>query len=138
MATMDVSVVSAEKELYSGEASEVYARTTEGELGILPGHQPLLASLEIAPVRLKLEDGSWEVFAVHEGTIFFRDDQLVVLADIAEHQSEIDVEAARRERDELGGGRRGDLEEEAEKALRRADVRLTVAEGEGGPPTGGP
>ncbi len=138
MATMEVSVVSAEKELYNGEASEVYARTTEGEIGILPGHQPLLASLEIAPVRLKREDGSSEVFAVHAGTMFFRDDRLVVLADIAERQSEIDVERARQDTEELG--RRGELGEEAQRALRRAEVRLTVAEGagDGGLPAGSP
>lgn len=133
--TMEVSVVSAEKELYSGEAAEVYARSVEGEIGILPGHQPALISLQIAPVRLKLPDGSWEVFAVHEGVMFFRDDILVVLADIAEDASEIDVDRARAQRDRLQR-RRDELDEEMRKALARSDVRITVAEGIEGPSGG--
>ncbi len=133
--TMEVSVVSAEKELYSGEAAEVYARSVEGEIGILPGHQPALITLEIAPVRLKLPDGSWEVFAVHEGVMFFRDDTLVVLANIAEHASEIDVERARAQIERLEA-RRDELDEEMRKALARSDVRITVAEGIEGPSGG--
>lgn len=132
MATMEVSVVSAEKELFAGEAAEVYARSTEGEIGILPGHQPALLSLSIAPVRIKLPDGGEEVYAVHEGTLFFRDDRLVVLADIAEHAGEIDVERARSQKQRLEGPR-GELDDEARRALRRSDVRLTVAEGVEGP-----
>jgi F-type H+-transporting ATPase subunit epsilon len=135
MATMEVSVVSAEKELFSGEAAEVYARSVEGEIGILPGHQPALISLEIAPVRIKLPDGDWEVFAVHEGTMFFRDDILVVLANIAEHASEIDVERARAQKERIEA-RHEELDEQMRKAIARSDVRITVAEGIHGP-TGG-
>jgi F-type H+-transporting ATPase subunit epsilon len=137
MATMQVSVVSAEKELFSGEAAEVYARSVDGEIGILPGHQPALISLSIAPVRIKLEDGDWEIYAVHEGTMFFRDNRLVVLADIAEHASEIDVERARAQKERIES-RHEDLDEPLRKAIRRSDVRLTVAEGIGEGPTGGP
>jgi F-type H+-transporting ATPase subunit epsilon len=136
VATMEVSVVSAEKELFSGEAAEVYARSVEGEIGILPGHQPTLISLSIAPVRIKLESGDWEIYAVHEGTMFFRDNRLVVLADIAEHASEIDVERAKAQKDRIET-RQEELDEQMRKAIRRSDVRLTVAEGTGGGPTGG-
>lgn len=135
MATMEVSVVSAEKELFSGEAAEVYARSVDGEIGILPGHQPALLSLSIAPVRIKLPEGGEEVYAVHEGTLFFRDDRLVVLADIAEHASEIDVRRAQAQKERLEGPR-SELDEEARKAVRRSDVRLTVAEGIEGPGSG--
>jgi F-type H+-transporting ATPase subunit epsilon len=128
MAAMQVEVVSAEAQLYSGEADEVYARTTEGEIGILPGHQPILASLEIAPVRLKTAEGETEVFAVHNGTIFYRDDHLVVLADRAEHADEIDVERARQQQERLES--EGDLDEVKQKALRRARTRLRIAQGD--------
>lgn len=135
MAELIAQIVSAERELFSGEVSEVYARSVQGEIGILPGHQPCLLALEIAPCRLKLPDGSWEVYAVHEGFLFFRDNRLVLLADLAEHASEIDVERARQDRREHEGTRRDELDEEATKALRRAEVRITVAEG-GGMPAG--
>jgi F-type H+-transporting ATPase subunit epsilon len=127
MATMEVSVVSAERELFSGEAAEVYARSIEGEIGILPGHQPALISLQIAPVRIKMTDGSWEIYAVHEGTMFFRDNRLVVLADIAEHASEIDVERAKAQKERIRS-RHEELDEQMRKAIARSDVRITVAE----------
>jgi F-type H+-transporting ATPase subunit epsilon len=126
MATMEVSVVSAERELWAGEAAEVYARTTEGEIGILPGHQPLLGSLQIAPVHIKLPDGGSEYFAVHEGTLFFRDNRLVVLANIAEHASEIDVERAQAQIERIEA-RDDELDEQLRKAIARSNVRITVA-----------
>ncbi|MGH3443382.1 MAG: F0F1 ATP synthase subunit epsilon [Nitriliruptorales bacterium] len=135
MATMQVELVSAERELFSGEAAEVYARSVEGEIGILPGHQPVLLALEIAPVRMKMEDGNWEAYAVHNGFMFFRQNRLVILADLAEHAEEIDVEEARELRERHAGTRREELDEEAFKALRRAEVRLEVAQG-GGYPAG--
>ncbi len=84
MATMQVDVVSAEAQLYSGEANEVYARTTEGEIGILPGHQPALLALGDAPVRVKTVEGREVRIEVHNGFLEFRDNHLTVLADSAE------------------------------------------------------
>jgi F-type H+-transporting ATPase subunit epsilon len=85
MATMQVDVVSAESQLYSGEASEVYARSIEGEIGILPGHQPILIALgEEAPVRVKTVEGREVRIDVHNGFLEFRENHLTVLADAAE------------------------------------------------------
>jgi F-type H+-transporting ATPase subunit epsilon len=84
MATMLVDVVSAEAQLYSGEAEEVYARSTEGEIGILPGHIPLLIALEHAPVRVKTVEGREVRIDVRNGFLEFRDNHLTVLADSAE------------------------------------------------------
>ncbi len=82
MATMQVDVVAPDRSLFSGEASEVYARSQEGEIGILPGHQPaLLALAEGAPVRVKTEGGQEESFAITGGFLEFRDNRLTVLAD---------------------------------------------------------
>ncbi len=81
MATMQVDVVTPEQSLYSGEADEVYARSQEGEIGILPGHQPaLLALAEGFPVRVK-HGGAEEGFRVTGGFLEFRDNRLTVLAD---------------------------------------------------------
>ena len=82
MATMQVDVVSAEANLYSGEASEVYARSMDGEIGILPGHQPALLLLAPnSPVRVKTADGGEERFDIAGGFLEFRDNHLIVLAE---------------------------------------------------------
>ena len=81
MATMQVDVVAPDRRLYSGEASEVYARSQEGEIGILPGHQPALLALQPGtPVRIK-GDGGDESFTLSGGFLEFRDNRLTVLAD---------------------------------------------------------
>ena len=80
MATMRVNLVSPERELFSGEATEVYARSLDGEIGILPGHQPALLALADAPVRVKTAGGMQE-FNVRGGFLSFRDNVLTVLAD---------------------------------------------------------
>lgn len=88
MATMRVDLVSAEAELFSGEASEVYARSVEGEIGILPGHQPVLLLLaEDAPVRVKDANGAEQSFDIAGGGFLeFRDDHLIVLAEVVEDE----------------------------------------------------
>lgn len=83
MATMQVDVVSAEEKLFSGEASEVYARSTEGEIGILPGHQPALLLLAPdSPVRVKTTEGGEERFDIAGGFLEFRENHLIVLAEV--------------------------------------------------------
>jgi F-type H+-transporting ATPase subunit epsilon len=85
MATMMVDVVSAEAQLYSGEAEAVYARSTEGEIGILPGHMPILLALgEAAPVRVQTVEGREVTINVTHGFLEFRENHLTVLADAAE------------------------------------------------------
>ncbi|MFW5933633.1 MAG: ATP synthase F1 subunit epsilon [Actinomycetota bacterium] len=96
-ATMPVEVVSAERHVLSAEITEIYARGVEGEIGILPGHQPALVALDIGPVRLTRADGSVEKIAVHHGVLFVGvDGKVIVLADIAEPASDIDVARAQR------------------------------------------
>jgi len=127
MATMQVDIVSAERSLFSGEATEVYARTPDGEIGILPGHQPCLLALEVAPLRVKTVDGEEIVLAVHSGFLEFRDNHMSVLADVAERAEDIDVaraEAARR-RAEARLSEQADAEVLA--AYKRATVRIGVA-----------
>ncbi len=84
MSTMQVEIVSAEKALTSVEATEVYARSLDGEIGILPGHQPALLALAAAPVKVVTADGSTERYQVNHGFLYFSDNTLVVLADHAE------------------------------------------------------
>jgi len=94
--TMHVELVSVERSLWSGEANAVYARTTEGEIGILPGHAPLLGALAAGwVVRIDRVDEPELRVAVHGGFLSVRADGVSVLAELAELADEIDVARAR-------------------------------------------
>ena len=127
MATMEVEVVSAERRLWSGEASEVYARSLDGEIGILPSHQPALLALDIAPVKVVKDDGTEDRIAVHNGFLYFRDNRLVILADIAELASEIEMSRAERQKVEAERRLADEEDAEARARLRRATLRLDLA-----------
>ena len=130
MATMQVDVVSAERLLYSGEASAVFARTPEGEIGILPGHQPVLLALVSTPARVQTPEGDQITVAVHHGFLEFRENRLTVLADIAELAVDIDVERAKAARNRAIAHKQDpDYPGDAEAELERAELRLRIAEG---------
>ena len=96
MSTMHVELVSVERALWAGEATAVYARTTEGEIGILPGHTPLLGALTPGWVVRIARVGEPELrVAVHGGFLSVRADGVSVLAEMAETSDEIDVARAR-------------------------------------------
>ncbi len=97
--TLTVDLVSPEAVLYEGEAAMVVARTTSGgDIAFQSGHQPFLGGLGIWPVRLILEDGGEERFAVHGGFVEVSGDRVIVLSDVAEVAEEIDVERGARRR----------------------------------------
>ena len=84
MATMDVKVVSPQEQLFAGDATEVYARALEeGELGILPGHQPVVIALAAAPVRVKTPDGQVHAFEISGGFLEYSDNHMTVLVNEA-------------------------------------------------------
>jgi F-type H+-transporting ATPase subunit epsilon len=84
MAVLTVSVVSADQELWSGEASQLIARTTEGEIGILPGHEPLLAILAKGEVRVTAADGSQITANADNGFLSVENNTVTVVASSAE------------------------------------------------------
>jgi F-type H+-transporting ATPase subunit epsilon len=127
-ATMHVEVVSAERSLLSVEATEVYARSLDGEIGILPGHQPALLALDIAPVKVKLADGGEERIAVHNGFLYFRRDRLVILADVAEVASQIDTARAQARLRQLEGRAEDAERATTEASIRKQQVRLSVGD----------
>src|SRR6185312_5881388 len=96
MADMHVELVAVERRLWSGEANFVLARTTVGEIGVLPGHEPTLAQLEEAGVvRIDGTDGTSTTLAVHGGFLSITPENVTVLAEFAEKAEEIDVSRAR-------------------------------------------
>ncbi|MBD9730435.1 F0F1 ATP synthase subunit epsilon [Streptomyces sp. H28] len=119
-AELHVALVAADREVWSGEATLVVARTTSGDIGVMPGHQPLLGVLESGPVTIRTNDGETVVAAVHGGFISFADNKLSLLAEVAELADEIDVRSVEQEL------ARAKAEEDS-AAQRRADVRLRTA-----------
>ena len=116
-----VELVSVERKIWAGTAREVIARTTEGELGILPGHAPLLGQLaEGGTVRVLLSDGGEAVAAVHGGFLSVTEQGVTVLAEIAEMATDIDTGRARAALERARG--EGD-----EAAVKRAEGRLLAA-----------
>ena len=128
--TMHVEVVSAESHVLSADVTELYARSIEGEFGILPGHQPGLFALDIAPVTLKYEDGTTQRVAVHRGTLFVdQNSRIILLADIAEFEADIDVGRARERKQELEQQLAGGDDDPVLKAsLMKQNVRMQVAD----------
>ena len=126
MAEMRVALVSPEREVWSGEAEFVVARTLEGEIGILPGHSPVLGVLlDGSIVKITPTGGADPILAmVGSGFFSVANDEVSVLAEQAELGTEIDVTAAREELREAG---EGEHDEHAAVAERRARARLQAA-----------
>jgi F-type H+-transporting ATPase subunit epsilon len=126
VASLHVELVSVERLLWSGDATMVIARTTEGELGVLPGHAPLLG--ELAPggiVRIRQEGGEELVFAVHGGFLSVTEDGVSVLAELAERSDEIDVGRAQQALERARAA--GEDDDEAAASASRATSRLRAA-----------
>ncbi|MCE6997901.1 F0F1 ATP synthase subunit epsilon [Saccharothrix sp. S26] len=96
MAEMTVQLVAVERRLWSGTATSVVAQTLEGEIGILPGHEPVLGQLvEGGVVRIRTTDNDLVTAAVHGGFLSVTGEGVSILAEDAELSHEIDVEQAR-------------------------------------------
>lgn len=123
MAELDVAVVSAERSLWSGPARSVVAKTPEGEIGILPGHEPVLALLVESPLRIEQPDGTKVVVAVHGGFFSVDSDKVNVIAEVAELAENIDIERA-----QAALARAQAAGPEADySAMKRAETRIQVA-----------
>lgn len=92
--TMHCDVVSAEEEIFSGRVTMVVATGTMGELGILPGHAPLLTGIEPGPVRLLFDNGTEETIFASGGYLEVQPGTVTVLADTAIRAENIDEAAA--------------------------------------------
>lgn len=83
-ATLQVTVVSATQEVWSGEASMVVAKTTEGEIGILAGHEPTLGVLAAGEVRITTPEGSKITAKAEDGFLSVDNNQVTIVAGLAE------------------------------------------------------
>jgi F-type H+-transporting ATPase subunit epsilon len=128
-----LEIVTPEKRAFEGDVDEVIVPGSEGELGILPHHAPLVSLLGQGVLRYK-QGAASEEFAIFGGFVQVRPDRVVVLAETADLAADIDVERAeraRREAERVLEGTSPDEESDltsARAALARAMIRLRVAE----------
>lgn len=126
---MKVEVVSADRIVWSGESSNIIAKTVDGEIGILPGHSPVLAVLEPSAVVIFCENGTREIAAVDGGFLSVSQGRVSILSEYARMADEISVSEAERE---LAEAQRvldsGDGEDEDRKHFSRATAQLRAAQ----------
>lgn len=128
MAEMQVDLVAVERQIWSGPAQMVVARTVDGDIGVMPGHAPLLAQLrEGFAARIIAPDGAVSSVAVHGGFLSVTKEGVSILAEDAQLSDEIDVTAARATYERAKAT--GTDSAEAEAELRRAQAQL-LATGE--------
>ena len=126
---MQVEVVSADRVVWSGESSNIIAKTVEGEIGILPGHEPVLGVLVPSAVVIFDEGGGREVVAVDGGFISVSQGRVSILSEYARMADEITVGQAEKE---LAEAQRildsGDGDDEDRKHVLRATAQLRAAQ----------
>lgn len=129
MSNMEVLVATAERQVYSGQATMLVAPGAAGELGILPKHSPLLAALNPGELRIINGDEIDEVF-VSGGFMEVQPDKITILADTAERATDMDeaeIIAAQRRAEDLVASNKGDVDlamAEAELSMLAARLRL--------------
>lgn len=133
MKTVTVNIVTPDGPVYDGEVTMVIAKTTSGEIGVLPGHIPMVAPLAIGAVKLNKEGGQTELVAVNGGFIEVRPDKISILASSAEVAESIDLARAKaaltRAEQRLQQKQDNVDFNRAELALKRAINRINVHEG---------
>lgn len=132
MSSLRVEIVTPERTVFSHEASMVIAQTVGGQIGVLPGHIPLVTVLDTGAMRVQLGPEQEKLLAVSGGFLEVSpDNKLTVLAQTAELAEEIDVERARRALARAQKRLQSQQEDidvlRAEIALRKALTRLRVA-----------
>lgn len=121
-----VELVAADRLVWSGEATRVIARTTEGDVGILPHHAPLLSLMVDGVVDIHTTDGETWVAAVDAGFLSVAHNRVSILSERAEMSHEIDLEQARRDLERAQQA--GENDDEARADVRRLEARIRAAE----------
>jgi F-type H+-transporting ATPase subunit epsilon len=126
---LEVHVVTPEREVWTGQATEVVAHGVDGDVGILTGHAPLLVQLAIGQLQIQEEDGTWLRAVVDGGFLHVSSEEgstrVDVLATNAQLQAEIDVDAVNRRLEELRSTATDD-DEHAKTEISRAEARITL------------
>jgi F-type H+-transporting ATPase subunit epsilon len=125
---LQVELVAADRLVWSGESTMVIARTTEGDVGILPHHAPMLSLMVDGVVDVQTAAGETWVAAVDAGFLSVANNRISILAEHAEMSHEIDLEKARADLERARSAGEYESEAEAEEAVRRAEARIRAVE----------
>jgi F-type H+-transporting ATPase subunit epsilon len=128
VAELEVALVAADREVWSGQASMVIAKTADGDVGVMPGHQPIMSVLKpsVAVIKTVVDGAPGDTLrvALHGGFIAVDENRVSLLSEAAELSSDIDV--ARAE-EALARARAGEFDRDSEAAAARAELRLRAA-----------
>jgi F-type H+-transporting ATPase subunit epsilon len=125
---MQVELVAADRLVWSGEASRVIARTTEGDVGILANHAPMLSTMVHGIVDVTTTDGETWIAAVDSGFLSVANNRISILSEHAEMSHDIDLEKARAELERCKGEGASDDEAAAHAESAWAEARVRAAE----------
>lgn len=126
---MVVEVVAADRMVWQGEATNVIVRTTEGDIGILAGHEPMLAALVPCAAEIVTADGQRELVALDGGFLSVAENQVSLVSAKASLYNEISREEAQRQYDELSARHEdGELSDDEVHSLHLAEAQLKAAD----------
>jgi F-type H+-transporting ATPase subunit epsilon len=123
-ASLRVTVVAVDRSVWAGEATSVVVKTVEGDMGILPGHEPVLALLKDGVVRIETADGGAVRVAVSGGFFAVDSNRVSVLAERAKLASEVDVEDTKRRLAQARDGQDSRLARELEVHIEDAAAHI--------------
>lgn len=128
---INLKIITHEKEVFNEEIDALYSRSVEGEFGILPDHQPFMSALDFGVTKVE-KDGHFEYFSTMGGIFQFKDNEALILTDLAERGSDIDITRAKssKERAEarIGSAKVAVDNARAQMALAKAMARLKAAD----------
>ncbi|MBS35837.1 MAG: F0F1 ATP synthase subunit epsilon [Thiotrichales bacterium] len=127
MASIRLDIVSAEKELFSGDCEAVFAPGMMGELGIMPRHSPLVTRLKPGTVRAQMAGGEEQSFYVSGGILEVQPHVVTVLSDTGHRAEDLD-EAAALEAKETAERMLADRKTDVDEAMARAELAQAVAQ----------
>ena len=122
--TLQLELVSADRVVWSWEATMVLALTTDGEIGVLANHTPVLSVLLPSAVEITMPDGDRQHAVIDGGFISVANNRISVLAEHAQLADEVDLEAARRDLEKA----RSSAESPMDPDLLHAEARVFVGE----------
>ena len=122
---LQLEIVTPERLAYSDTVDAVVLPGSEGEMGVLPHHAPLLATLGIGELRIR-KGGTEEAFAIVGGFVQVRPDKVVVMAETADMASEIDLEKAQEARREAERALESGYSEGADLSIARAQLQQAL------------
>lgn len=128
--TFYLVIKTPEKKFFTDVAEEVILETIGGQIGVLPGHEPMVTAVAIGPIKIK-QNGEWQEAALSEGFMEVNQEMVVIMVDTAEWPDEIDANRARRAEERAQERLQGKLSHleyvQSKAALQRAISRLEVS-----------